>query len=299
MGSLKDRLREVIYNKRLSQVEFAKLVNLSTPSVSRLLNSDSDPTLPTLQNICEKLDVNLNWLATGKGQMFEVDNNVGKSNGNSSHGGLSTQEMVAKIQSLEEENRRLKEINQEKGYSNVNLSGDEQVLCFVDSNSISHYPYKLRNEEYLLQLSSIALPFSRFGKGSYRAFEIPGDAMSKKVNRGDWVICQRVENIAGVKDNFVYVIVLEDEVVCRRVINRIESRKRLRLKSDNISFGDFEVEIEQIKEVWEVKSVMTFDLRNPDFQVYSWIKKLEDDIAELNIKQVEMEKKLKESIVKG
>jgi hypothetical protein len=34
-------------------------------------------------------------------------------------------------------------------------------------------------------------------------------------------------------------------------INRIEARNRLRLKADNSSFGDFEVEIEQIKEVWE------------------------------------------------
>ena len=47
----------------------------------------------------------------------------------------------------------------------------------------------------------------------------------------------------------VYVVVLEDEVVCKRIINRLEDRQRLRLKSDNPSFVDYEVGIEDVRQV--------------------------------------------------
>jgi hypothetical protein len=99
------------------------------------------------------------------------------------------------------------------------------------------------------------------------------------------VICEKVEDLNTIKDRFTYMIVLEHEVQCCRVLNRIKERDRIRLKFDNKSYRDIEIHSNQIKEVWEIKSLMTFSLTNPNFQLEDWVKKLEDRIFDLEEKE--------------
>ena len=58
---------------KISQKEFAEDLGTYQAQVHRLLNGKGTLTIPQLQKISEKYNVNLNWLITGNGEIFNND----------------------------------------------------------------------------------------------------------------------------------------------------------------------------------------------------------------------------------
>lgn len=69
--SISTRIKELRREKKLSQVQFSKLIKVSQASVSQYENGSRSPDSAFLSKICEHLNVNLNWLLTGSGPMFQ------------------------------------------------------------------------------------------------------------------------------------------------------------------------------------------------------------------------------------
>jgi transcriptional regulator with XRE-family HTH domain len=269
-----ERLRTVLKEKKISQRDLAKGVQISLSTVNKLLNSEGDLNLYILRKIAKFINVSEQWILVGKDT----------SEGNLAQAGTGDEvvlqeleQLKQKYQAIEEENKQLKSSSPNK----KTLTGS--LITFVDSQAMLTYPKDYSRSAFLEQLSTFSLPPSRFPK-KYRAFEVNGDAMADKINGGDWVICEKVEDFNTIKDRFAYIVVLDYEVQCCRLLNRIKERERLRLKFDNRSYRDIEIHPSQIKEVWEIKSLMTFSLTNPNFQLEEWVKKLEDRIFELEEK---------------
>jgi transcriptional regulator with XRE-family HTH domain len=269
-----ERVRTALKEKKVSQRDLAKGLKISLSTVNKLLNSEGDLNIFVLREIARLINVSEQWILVGHDTKA----------GNEASEATSDASLIKELEQLKQKNQAIEEENRQLRSSSPNkktLAGAS--ITFVDSQAILTYPKDHNKSAFLEQLSTFSLPLSRFPK-KYRAFEVNGDGMADKINGGDWVICEKVEDLNTIKDRFVYVVVLEYEMQCCRLLNRIKERQRLRLKFDNKSYRDLEIHPDQIKEVWEVKSLMTFSLSNPNFQLEDWVKKLEDRIFELEEK---------------
>ncbi len=65
------RLKKLREEKNLNQVEFASLIGISQAAISHYERGEREPTADIISKIADKLNVNLNWLLTGEGSMFQ------------------------------------------------------------------------------------------------------------------------------------------------------------------------------------------------------------------------------------
>lgn len=72
---MKDRIRQLMETKNMTQQAFATFTGLSTATVCGILNERTKPTLATVEAINNSFpNINLDWLMFGKGPMFLEDN---------------------------------------------------------------------------------------------------------------------------------------------------------------------------------------------------------------------------------
>ncbi len=65
---LKDRIRQIRSIAKLSQKDMARILNIPITTVSKYERGENKPSSDILAKIGDLLDINLNWLLTGKGQ---------------------------------------------------------------------------------------------------------------------------------------------------------------------------------------------------------------------------------------
>jgi SOS-response transcriptional repressor LexA len=69
--SISNRIKELRTQKKLSQFQFSRKLQVSQASISQYESGTRSPDNTFLTKTCETFDVNLNWLLTGKGSMFQ------------------------------------------------------------------------------------------------------------------------------------------------------------------------------------------------------------------------------------
>ncbi|WP_053329070.1 hypothetical protein [Chryseobacterium gallinarum] len=169
-------------------------------------------------------------------------------------------------------------------------------IVTVDSHNndnIVLVPHKLKagyltgynNPDFIKKLPSYRMP--GLNNGIFRMFEIEGNSMFPTLPNKSYVVGQFVENWeAGIKDNQVYAIIsneIEDGLV-KRCINRINKYNNLICKSDNRrSYPTQNIDPATIKEVWEVKLHLNFQLPDPA-DIYDRMNDLEAELQEIKRK---------------
>lgn len=68
--SAKDRLKKARETCRLSQKELASLIGVPTTTISKYERGENKPSLDILTKIGSALNINLNWLVSGIGDIF-------------------------------------------------------------------------------------------------------------------------------------------------------------------------------------------------------------------------------------
>ena len=76
---------------------------------------------------------------------------------------------------------------------------------------------------------------------------------------GDWVMARAIEHIDHVSPNKMYVVVLQDSVMVKKIEKRPNSNN-ITLVSTNENYPPYDIKPFQIQEIWEVSSKLTFDL---------------------------------------
>jgi transcriptional regulator with XRE-family HTH domain len=110
--------------------------------------------------------------------------------------------------------------------------------------------------EFISELPRFALPFLPMDK-KHRVFQVDGDSMLP-IPDGAWIVCEYIDDWLGVKDGERYVIVTEqDGVTFKIAYNRITTEQNLLLCSANPIYPPFEVDIEQVREVWRYRLAMS------------------------------------------
>ncbi|WP_462265584.1 XRE family transcriptional regulator [Mucilaginibacter sp.] len=138
---------------------------------------------------------------------------------------------------------------------------DNENIEMVPLKASAGYLNGYADPEYVSKLPKFYLPM--FKQGTYRAFEIKGDSMLP-LQSGTVIVGEYVENWGDIKPNDTYVILSQTEgVVYKRIGNRFKENKKLKLISDNPTYEPYEINGEDILEVWKAKAYISTNLPEP------------------------------------
>ncbi len=138
-------------------------------------------------------------------------------------------------------------------------SSDNENMVLVNVKAAAGYPQNIQDTSWYRQLPAFDLPIPEFRNATYRGFQVEGDSMYPNLKPGDWVLARAVEHIDAVNANKMYVVVLEDAVLVKKIERRPNSNN-VSLISLNENYPPYEIKPFQIQELWEVNSKITFGL---------------------------------------
>ena len=138
----------------------------------------------------------------------------------------------------------------------VDNSGNENMVL-VNAKAAAGYPQNIQDTSWYEQLPAFDLPIPEFRNATYRGFQVEGDSMLPNLKPGEWVLARAVEHIDDVSPNKMYVVVLEDAVLVKKVEKRPNSNN-ITLVSLNETYPPYEIKPYQIQEIWQVSSRITF-----------------------------------------
>lgn len=136
-------------------------------------------------------------------------------------------------------------------------SSDRDNMVLVNAKAAAGYPQNIQDTSWYRQLPAFDLPIPEFRNATYRGFQVEGDSMLPNLRPGDWVLARAVESIDEVSPNKIYVVVLEDAVLVKK-LDKLPGNTKLILISLNESYPPYEVSPQQLQELWEVSSKITF-----------------------------------------
>lgn len=162
----------------------------------------------------------------------------------------------------------------------VDESGEDNIVM-VDRAVSAGYPQHYADPAFFHDLPAFKLPGPEFRRATFRSFQVEGDSMSDTIYHSDWVIAKYVEHYNHVKEGYIHVIVTEDSLQVKRLLNRVQERGKLVLLSDNRNYPSEEVDISNIYELWYVKAKLSFNLPNRNEGLANKVAYLEADMHEM------------------
>ncbi|OUJ72928.1 LexA family transcriptional regulator [Hymenobacter crusticola] len=110
--------------------------------------------------------------------------------------------------------------------------------------------------EFIEELPKFRLPMLGTG-GTYRAFEISGDSMLP-IASGTVIVGRYVDDWLTLKDGTPCIVVSAKEgIVFKRVYNRLKNAATLSLHSDNPVYSPYEIDVQDVVEIWEAKAYIS------------------------------------------
>lgn len=155
---------------------------------------------------------------------------------------------------------------------------DQENLLLVSQKAAAGYPQNLDNSQWYEQLPAFDMPLPQFRNATYRGFQVEGDSMLPNLRPEDWVLAKAVENLSEAKPHQLYVFVLQDAVLVKK-LHKTQNPNTVVLLSSNTLYPPYEIEISSIQEMWEVKSKLTFSLNENSENTV--LKKLEASMEDL------------------
>ncbi|WP_378182137.1 XRE family transcriptional regulator [Aquimarina sp. SS2-1] len=157
-------------------------------------------------------------------------------------------------------------------------SENNENIVLVNVKAAAGYPHNVQDVDWYQQLPAFDIPLPEYRNATYRGFQVEGDSMLPVLEPKEWVIGKAVNNLSELRSNALYVVVLQDSVVVKKV-RKSEDSSVLTLISINADYLPYTIQTHQIVELWEVNSKLSFNIdTNPDT---SGIKQLQDAMAAL------------------
>lgn len=141
-------------------------------------------------------------------------------------------------------------------------SQDNDNMVLVNAKAAAGYPQNIADTSFYKQLPAFDLPIPEFRNATYRGFQVEGDSMLPNLQPGDWVMARAIEHIDHVSPNKMYVVVLQDAVMVKKIEKKPNSNN-ISLVSINTNYPPYDIKPFLIQEIWEVSSKLTFDLNAP------------------------------------
>lgn len=135
------------------------------------------------------------------------------------------------------------------------MSANRNVIHFVPVKAAAGYLAGYADSEFIDELNTFTLPM--MAGGNYRAFEIIGDSMMPTPS-GSIIVGEKVDNSEDVKNDQAYIVVSRNEgIVYKRVVKNNRSKNKLTLVSDNPQYQPYQVNAEDVVELWQAQMVIS------------------------------------------
>lgn len=136
-------------------------------------------------------------------------------------------------------------------------SSDNENMVLVNAKAAAGYPQNIQDATWYRQLPAFDLPIPEFRNATYRGFQVEGDSMLPNLKPGEWVLAKAVEDLKDISANKIYVVVLQDSVMVKK-IEKSPNSQQLTLISLNETYPPYRIEPFQVQELWQVSSKITF-----------------------------------------
>lgn len=275
------RLSKYMKYKGLNDNNITVDAGLSVGLIGKALKKSTGLNSDTIEKILHTyVDLNPVWLVVGEGEMLKPnvkDLKHNESVANSVTFSDETKHTENATLSLNDEpssnyNRMPKVVT-------VDKDGNDNIVL-VPVKAAAGYLNGYGDNKYIQSLPTYNLP--NINNGTFRMFQVGGHSMYPTICDGSYVVGEWVENwIKEVKDNRIYVIVSDEGILVKRVLNRLKKYDNLYLKSDNRKeHPNQTLEPIQIKEIWAVKMHLSFELPDPTI-LYDRVGDLEAEIQHI------------------
>jgi len=138
-------------------------------------------------------------------------------------------------------------------------SGEEENIVLVNQKAAAGYPHNVQDVDWYQQLPAFDIPLPEYRNASYRGFQVEGDSMMPNLRPGEWVLGKAIPSIREISANKIYVVVLYDSVLVKK-IQKLDDPFKVMLISLNEEYAPVEVKINDIQELWQVNSKLTFSI---------------------------------------
>ncbi len=135
------------------------------------------------------------------------------------------------------------------------MSADRNIIHFVPVKAAAGYLAGYADTEFIDELNTFTLPM--LSGGNYRAFEIIGDSMMPTPS-GSIIVGEKVDTLEDIKNNMAYIVVSRNEgIVYKRVVKNNKAKNKLTLVSDNPQYQPYQVNADDVVELWMAQSVIS------------------------------------------
>lgn len=136
-------------------------------------------------------------------------------------------------------------------------SSDNENMVLVNAKAAAGYPQNIQDTSWYRQLPAFDIPLPEFRNATYRGFQVEGDSMLPNLKPGEWLLAKAVEGLWDINPNKIYVVVLNDAVLVKK-IERTPDPREISLISLNENYPPYRIRTEQVQELWQVGSKLTF-----------------------------------------
>jgi transcriptional regulator with XRE-family HTH domain len=135
------------------------------------------------------------------------------------------------------------------------MSADRNLIHFVPIKAAAGYLAGYADTEFIDELNTFTLPM--LSGGNYRAFEIIGDSMLPTPS-GSIIVGEKVDTLEDIKNSMAYIVVSRNEgIVYKRVVKNNKAKNKLTLVSDNPQYQPYQVNADDVVELWQAQSVIS------------------------------------------
>lgn len=173
---------------------------------------------------------------------------------------LEVLEMVSEIFKVSLDELFLKDLGETKGSYIAKrraqkLAIEPTVIQFVPVKAAAGYLNGFADPEFIDELNTFTLPM--LAPGQYRAFEILGDSMLPTPS-GSVIVGEKLEDLESLKTSNTYIVVSRQEgIVYKRIMKNPRSKQKLTLVSDNPVYQPYQIDSNDILEVWQTQMILT------------------------------------------
>jgi len=247
MSQLISNLKLLRNAKSLTQQQMADQLGIPRPTYSGWERGSAEPSLSSLGQICEIFGVSLDNLVYD-------DLRSGK-----------------------------KEVSVNENFRVLAVSVDpdnRQLVDFVPERAEAGYVESFSNPEFIQELPKIQIP--GIPEGTYRAFEINGESMLP-MESGSIVIGNYIERLSDIKSGRTYIITTTDGIVYKR-LRKSTGENYFIAVSDNSTFSPFEIQFNEIKEIWQYHCHIAFNdaINHDSVDLQMQLNKLQEQVETIH-----------------
>ena len=159
-------------------------------------------------------------------------------------------------------------------------SENKENIEAVPIKAKAGYKNGYADPDFIKKLPTFQLPIL-FNDRKYRMFQIDGDSMLPIPDKS-WVIGEYIENWHDIKNGQAYILLtIEEGIVFKNVVNQLKKKKKLELHSLNTEYKPYELDVNEVKEVWKFVNFISSEIpepaRNKD-ELLALVEKMEKDL---------------------